>query len=163
MLDQLKLHQQQKLQRLESLRSQLATGDAKRGQAVFMSEKSKCSSCHRVGEQGKRVGPDLTTIGANRTAGDLLESMVFPSASIVRDYESYKVLTVDGRALTGLLVSESADAIEIQQASGEKVLLRQSDIEQISPSTVSIMPAGLDETLSETELLDVVKYLQSLK
>ena len=98
-LDRLKLHQQQKLQRLESLRSQLANGDAKRGQAVFMSEKSKCSSCHRVGEQGKRVGPDLTTIGANRTAGDLLESMVFPSASIVRDYESYKVLTVDGTSV----------------------------------------------------------------
>ncbi len=128
-----------------------------------MSEKAKCSSCHRIGEQGQRVGPDLTTIGANRTAGDLLESMVFPSASIVRDYESYKVLTIDGRALSGLLVRESAKAIEIQQASGEKVTLRQEDIEQITTSTVSIMPAGLDEALTETQLLDVVRYLQSLK
>ena len=68
-----------------------------------------------------------------------------------------------GRALTGLLVSESADTIEIQQASGEKVILRQSDIEQITPNTVSIMPAGLDEALTETELLDVVTYLQSRK
>lgn len=162
-LDQLKRHQQQKLKRLESLRSRLANGDAKRGQAVFMSEKSKCSSCHRVAKQGIRVGPDLTTIGANRSAGDLLESLVFPSASIVRDYESYQVLTVDGRAMTGLLVGESSGTIEIQQASGEKVLLRQDDIEQIETSAVSIMPAGLDEALTETELLDVVKYLQSLK
>ena len=128
-----------------------------------MSEKSKCSSCHRIGDQGKRVGPDLTTIGANRSAADLLESLVFPSASIVRDYESYKVLTVDGRALTGLLVSESADAIEIQQASGEKVLLQHDDIERLEPNAVSIMPSGLDEALTETELLDVVMYLQTRK
>jgi putative heme-binding domain-containing protein len=80
----------------------------------------------------------------------------------VRDYESYKVVTVEGRVLAGLVVSESADMIEIQQASGEKLRLDRDDIELIAPSTVSIMPAGLEEALTETELLDVVTYLQSL-
>lgn len=162
-LDRLKQHQQQKISRLEKLRKKLASGNADRGREIFMSEKAKCSSCHRVGPLGKRVGPDLTTIGANRTANDLLESLVFPSASIVRDYESYKVLTVDGRAVAGLLINESSTAIDIQQASGEKVSIRQIEIEQIVPSTVSIMPAGLDEALTETQLLDVVKFLQSQK
>ncbi len=163
LLDQLREHQQQKRQRVERLRDQLAMGNAERGRQVFMSEKAKCSSCHRVGESGHRVGPDLTTIGANRTADDLLESIVFPSASIVRDYESYQLLTVDGRVMTGLVVSESMDTIEMQQPSGQKVLLEQTEIERFTPSAVSIMPAGLDEALSETQLLDVVTYLQSLK
>jgi putative heme-binding domain-containing protein len=163
LLDRLKQHQQQKLVRLESLRNHLADGNAERGKSVFASEKAKCSSCHRIGKMGTPVGPDLTTIGSNRSANDLLESIVFPSASIVRDYESYVVLTVEGRAIAGLVLNESADAIEIQQTNGEKVRLQQSDIERITPSTVSIMPAGLEEALSEADLLDVVKYLQSLR
>ncbi len=135
----------------------------KNGEKVFAGEKSKCSTCHRVGEIGKPVGPDLTTIGRNRSASDLLESIVFPSASIVRDFESHKVLTVDGRAMVGLIVSETSDSIELQQPSGEREKLNQEDIEQIIPSAVSIMPAGLDEALSEQELLDVVQFLQRAK
>ncbi len=162
LLDRLKQHHQTKLLRLQVLRDRLDQGDAGRGKQVFHSEKAKCSSCHRIGDQGKAVGPDLSTIGANRSAIDLLESMVFPSASIVRDYETHKVLTVDGRALTGLVIGESADDIRIQQASGEIIAIAQGDIESIAPSSVSIMPAGLDETLTEDQLLDVVKYLQSL-
>ncbi len=162
-LGRLKQHHQEKLLRLETLRSKLATGNAQRGEAVFFGEKSKCSVCHRVGEKGNRVGPELTTIGANRSSNDLLESIVFPSASIVRDYESYKVLTKDGRVMAGIVVSETNDVVVIQQSSGEKVELRQSDIEELSPNTVSIMPAGLEQSLSEQELLDVVSYLQGLR
>ncbi|QEG41652.1 PVC-type heme-binding CxxCH protein [Roseimaritima ulvae] len=160
-LERLRQHQQQKLQRLQSLRDRLETGDAQRGQQLFASDKAKCSSCHRIGEQGKRVGPDLSTIGANRSAIDLLESIVFPSASIVRDYGTYTVLTVDGQVLSGLLTAESKDTLQFQQASGETVALRREEIEEISPKAVSLMPAGLDEALSEAELLDIVRYLQT--
>ncbi len=163
LLEQLKQHEQQKLVRLQGLRDKLAQGDAARGKAVFTSEKSKCSTCHRVADQGLRVGPDLTTIGLNRSADDLLESIVFPSASIVRDYDPYKIMTVDGRVLSGIIVGETQSAIELQQASGEKLQLLRDDIEEIALSEVSVMPAGLDEALSEIELLDVVTYLQSLK
>jgi putative heme-binding domain-containing protein len=162
LLDRLKDHHQQKVLRLESLRGKLAGGDATRGEQVFMGEKSKCSSCHRVGKKGKAVGPDLTTIGANRSASDLLESIVFPSASIVRDYESHKVLTADGHVLTGLVIAESTDTIELQQSNGDKVKIHQDDVEQISASSVSVMPAGLDEALTEQDMLDVVRYLQDL-
>ena len=163
LLELLKQHEQQKLVRLQGLRDKLAQGDAARGKAVFASEKAKCSTCHRVADQGLRVGPDLTTIGLNRSADDLLESILFPSASMVRDYDPYKIMTVDGRVLSGIIVGETQSAIELQQASGEKLSLPRDDIEQIAPSEVSIMPAGLEEALSETDLLDVVTYLQSLK
>ncbi|MCA9182733.1 MAG: c-type cytochrome, partial [Planctomycetales bacterium] len=163
LLEQLKQHEQQKLVRLQGLRDKLVQGNAARGKSVFASEKSKCSTCHRVADQGLRVGPDLTTIGLNRSADDLLESILFPSASIVRDYDPYKIMTVDGRVLSGIIVGETQAAIELQQASGEKLKLPRKDIEQIAPSEVSIMPAGLEEVLSEADLLDVVTYLQSLK
>lgn len=162
-LDRLKQHKQQRLVRLEQLRAQLVDGNAERGREVFVSEKAKCSSCHQVGKAGKPIGPDLTTIGANRSGDDLLESIVFPSASIVRDYQSHKILTTTGQAITGLVVRESADTIEVQQANGEVLNMKHDDIELIAPSTLSIMPAGLDETLTEAQLIDVVAYLQSLK
>jgi putative heme-binding domain-containing protein len=162
LLDRLKQHHGQQQLRLESLRNRLVEGDPTRGQQVFAGEKAKCSSCHRVGKVGKAVGPDLTTIGSVRSANDLLESIVFPSASIVRDYGTHQILTIDGRALTGLVVSESADAIQLQQASGDRVKVKHDDIEQITTGKLSIMPAGLDEALTEKELLDVVRYLQSL-
>ncbi|MCA9160662.1 MAG: c-type cytochrome, partial [Planctomycetales bacterium] len=152
-----------KLVHLQGLRDKLAQGNAARGKTVFASEKAKCSTCHRVADQGLRVGPDLTTIGLNRSADDLLESILFPSATIVRDYDPYKIMTVDGRVLSVIIVGETQAAIEVQQASGEKLKLPRDDIEQIVPSEVSIMPAGLEEVLSEADLLDVVTYLQSLK
>lgn len=163
LLDRLRMHHQKKRLKLERLRQHLSIGDVARGKKLFLSEKAKCNECHRIGQQGHRVGPDLTTIGSNRSTDDLLESIVFPSASIVRDYESHKILTLDGRILTGLLVSQNADALLLQQASGEKVTILREEIEQITPSAVSIMPAGLDDALSESELADVVVYLQSLR
>lgn len=84
-------------------------------------------------------------------------------ANIVRDYDPYKIMAVDGRVLNGIIVSETQSDIELQQANGEKQSLQRVDIEQIAISEVSVMPAGLDQALSELELLDVVKYLQSLK
>ncbi len=163
LLDQLRAHHQQKRLKLERLRDQVQRGDVDAGRKVFHSEKAKCSTCHKVGDSGTRVGPDLTTIGSNRSTDDLLESIVFPSASVVRDYESYKVLTLDGRAITGLLVKENAEVFVVQQASGEKVTILRDDVDAMVPSSVSIMPSGLDEALTESQLADVVSYLQSLQ
>ncbi|MCG8652914.1 MAG: HEAT repeat domain-containing protein, partial [Pirellulales bacterium] len=163
LLDRLRTRQQHKRQRLESWREQVALGDAERGRMLFRSDKAKCSACHRVGDHGAAVGPDLTSIGANRTVSDLLESIVFPSASIVRDFDSYKVLTLDGRVLTGVLVSENTREYVLQQASGEQLRLDRREIETITPSPVSMMPAGLEAALSESELADVVAYLTSLR
>ena len=141
----------------------LHLGDPARGRDVFFSEKSKCSACHQIGQQGKQIGPDLTTIGANRSARDLLESIILPSSSIVRDYESLNVVTGDGKAHVGLLASETADKLKLQLSTGEFVAIERDDIEQISPSSVSIMPNGLDEALTDQQLADVIAFLRGLK
>ncbi len=163
LLDKLKAQDEQKLATLDALIPKLKHGNATRGEATFFSEKATCSTCHRIADKGTRVGPDLTTIGANRSGRDLLESVVFPSSSIVRDYEPYTVLTVDGRILTGLLIRETTDTLFIQQQTGDPVPVARDDIEQIAASTVSIMPNGLEKTITEPELADVIAYLRSLQ
>ncbi|WDQ18399.1 PVC-type heme-binding CxxCH protein [Rhodopirellula sp. P2] len=162
LLDRIQRETQARLARLDRLLPKLSQGDAERGRQLFFSEKSKCATCHRVGSKGGQIGPDLTTIGANRADRDLLESIVFPSATIVRDYETYSVLTVDGRVLTGLIARETSDALHLQQQTGEPVAIAHDDIEEMVPSIVSTMPSDLDKTLSESELADVVAYLKSL-
>ena len=163
LLDRLKQHEQQKLTRLSELKARISGGDVQRGRMVFFSEKAKCAACHRVGDQGNRVGPDLTTIGANRSADDLLESIVVPSASIVRDYETYSLLTTDGRVVTGLIAKETTSELMIQQANGEQVSIVRDELDAVTTNPVSLMPNGLEAALSETDLADVIAYLKSLK
>ena len=163
LLDILNAQDEQKLATLDSLIPRLKHGNAARGKAVFFSEKATCATCHRIADKGTRVGPDLTTIGANRSGRDLLESVVFPSASIVRDFEPYTVVTSDGLILTGLLARETTDTLYIQQQTGDPVAVPRDDIEQIVASTVSIMPSGLEKVITEAELADVIAYLLSLK
>lgn len=162
LLVQLRMHRQGQLALLDSVLSSLKEGDPRRGAELFFSEKSKCATCHQVAGRGGKVGPDLSMIGANRSGPDLLESIIFPSATIVRDYESYSIATEDGRVLTGLIARETEETISLQQANGEIIELPRSQIEEMASGTTSIMPAGLEQVLTRQELVDVVAYLQSL-
>ena len=163
LLDRLKQADDQKVARLDALLPALQSGVAERGRDIFFSEKARCGTCHKVGEKGGRIGPDLTTIGANRTPRDLLESIVFPSASIVRQYESFTVTTLNGRSNSGLIVRETDETLLVQQATGEPVAVMRSEIDELSPSPVSVMPKGLEDSLSEQQLADVVAWLKSLR
>lgn len=163
LLDRIVLESEKKLAKLDQLWPLLSAGDAAHGRELFFAEKSKCSSCHRAGEIGGKIGPDLTTIGSNRTAKDLLESVVFPSATIVRDYESNSVVTVNGNVYTGMIAKETADTLYLQQQAGEPIAIARADIEQMAPSPTSIMPSGLDDALSDQELADVVAFLKTLR
>ena len=162
-LGRIRIAEQAKLASLDKLLPLIGTGDISRGKKLFFAEKSKCASCHRVGERGSRIGPDLTTIGANRAGHDLLESIVLPSSTIVRDFEPYNIVTNDGRVLTGLITRQTTDSVTIQQQTGDPITLARKDIDEMAAGTVSIMPNGLDKTLTESELADVIAYLMSLR
>ena len=86
---------------LEKLLESCKGGDARRGQSVFNGSKAACSSCHEVGYLGGDLGPDLSRIGQIRSERDLLESMVFPSASFVRSYEPIVIETKSGEVHNG--------------------------------------------------------------
>jgi putative heme-binding domain-containing protein len=146
---------------LEQLLARLPAGDVRRGQAVFHSAKTTCNACHAIGYVGGRTGPDLTAIGKVRSDRDLLESIVFPSLSIVQSYESVMVITKDGLSHNGLIRNESADEIVLATGPNQEVRLTPADIEDQQPSKISIMPAGLDKQLTEQELADLLAFLRS--
>jgi putative membrane-bound dehydrogenase-like protein len=149
--------------RLTSLESSLAQGDAARGEQVFYSTRAACSACHRIGVRGERIGPDLSKIGEVRTGRDLLEAILYPSASLARGYESFHVVLADGKVQSGMLSRESASAIFLRTTERAELRVPRDTIEEMSPSRISIMPQGLDKTLTPQELGDLVAYLRSLK
>jgi len=150
--------------RLDELEASLPAGDPSSGKELFFGNKANCYACHTVGGQGGHVGPELSKIGAIRSRRDLLEAIVFPSASFARGYEPYVVSTNSGRAYpAGIIRGETADAITLVTGDRTEVRIPRADIESIVPAKVSIMPQGLDAQLSRQELSDVVTYLLSLR
>ncbi|MFO0892105.1 MAG: c-type cytochrome [Isosphaeraceae bacterium] len=149
--------------RLAGLARLLDGGDPARGREVFRGPKAACATCHRVGESGGLVGPDLTRIGAVRSGPDLLESLAFPSASFAQGYEPSTGALQDGRVLQGIVANQDADSVVLREPSGTETRLRRSEIEEIGRSQVSIMPEGLIRTLDERELRDVLAFLRSLR
>jgi putative heme-binding domain-containing protein len=141
----------------------LPAGDVRRGQVVFNGTKAQCAACHKIGYKGGLTGPDLTRIGGIRTERDLLESIAFPSASFVRSYEAVRVVTLDGRTLSGILKSDAPDEIVLTVAADKEERIPRADVESMSPSAISVMPAGLDQQLTPQELADLVAFLKACK
>jgi putative membrane-bound dehydrogenase-like protein len=148
---------------LQELLASTVGGDVRRGQAVFNSTKAACSSCHAIGYLGGNIGPDLTHIARIRTDRDLLEAIVFPSASFVRGYEPVVVTMRDGKVHNGVIRRDAADELVLALGANQEVRLARADIEDVQPSRVSIMPAGLEQQLTRTELADLLAFLKACK
>lgn len=140
-----------------------AGGDLERGKRVFEGKKAACATCHRIASAGGTIGPDLSTIGRIRQRRDLVEAIVFPSASLARGYQTYTVLDDAGASHTGVLERETGDAVFLRNAQRDEVRIPRAHIEAIQPSSVSVMPQGLDKVLTPAELADLVAYLESLR
>ena len=149
--------------KLEELLAVLPEGDVRRGQAIFNSTKAACASCHAIGYLGGRLGPDLTRIGQIRQPRDLLEAIVFPSASLVRSFEPLVVVTDDGQTFMGLLREDGADEVVLAKGPTEEFRVARDKIEEMRPGTISIMPQGLDQQLSPQDLADLVTFLRACK
>lgn len=149
--------------KVEAVVAAVAQAEPARGKDVFFSQRAACSACHRIGTQGDQVGPDLSRIGGIRTPRDLAESIVLPSLTLARGYESYQVSLRSGLSHAGVIRRESADTIWLRTADRAEVAIARSDIEDMAPSAVSIMPVGLDQVLPAEDLAAVVAYLASLK
>lgn len=148
-------------QHLDQTLASLPQGDIRRGQAVFKRDATACSACHQVGYVGGQTGPDLTRIGSVRTERDLLEAILFPSASFVRSYEPMIVETQDGEQYSGVMHRESGDELRMVIGAGNEIRLTQKEIDSIRPGQVSLMPSGLEEQLSPLELADLLVFLKS--
>jgi putative heme-binding domain-containing protein len=155
------LDQQRK--QLEEMLASLPPGDIVRGQQVFHNEKSACKACHAIGYLGGKTGPDLTRIGGIRNERDLLESILFPSASFVRSFEPILIVTTNGKTVNGLIRSETPDELVLATGPNQEVRVPRADIEEMKPSSISIMPAGLEKQLSKEQLADLIAFLKACK
>jgi putative heme-binding domain-containing protein len=149
--------------KLAELDGVLREGDPARGRDVFLGPRAACTSCHALNGQGARVGPDLTKIGSIRTPKDLLEAVVFPSASFARGYEPWRLKTKDGAVYDGLIVRETADAITLLQADRQEKRVPRAAVDLIQQGKTSVMPQGLDQQLTRRELADLLAFLSSLR
>jgi putative membrane-bound dehydrogenase-like protein len=149
--------------RLTELAAHLGKGDKVRGKNIFTLKTTACIQCHKVADQGGQIGPDLTKVGQIRSQADLLESVIFPSASFVRGFESVSVTTSAGLEHTGILSRETPEAVYLKTAQKQEVRIARSEIDEIRPSKLSIMPQGMDKVMKPDEIRDLIEYLQSLK
>jgi putative membrane-bound dehydrogenase-like protein len=149
--------------RLDQLLITLPSGDVRRGQAIFNSAKAACYSCHQIGYVGGHVGPDLTKIGAIRTRRDLLESVVFPSASFVQSFEPTMVILTNGDRQYGIVRRNDASEVMVVTGPNQDVHVARKDVAEMRPGTISVMPAGFADQLSGEELADLVAFLGACK
>jgi putative heme-binding domain-containing protein len=105
----------------------------------------------------------LTSIGQVRTERDLLEAIVFPSASFVRSYEPVIVATKAGEELSGVLRREAAEELILATGPETEVRIARADVADLRPGQVSVMPQGMDEQLTRQELADLLAFLKNTK
>ena len=126
---------------------------------------ANCIACHKMNNEGRELGPDLTKIDpAKHTTELLLRSVLEPSKEIAEKYQSYSFLLSSGSTVTGMIVEETPKQIKVlvdPLAKGEPAVIDVSDIEERKKSTLSIMPQGLMSKLTQEEILDLLAYLYS--
>jgi putative heme-binding domain-containing protein len=134
-------------------------GVAARGAALF--EKAQCIKCHRFGDRGDTVGPDLTNVSKRFQKKEILESILFPSQVISDQYGTQTVVTKGGQSYTGMVAPTGDGSLTILQISGEKVVVAQADVESSIRTKTSAMPEGLLNSLSLEEIADLFSYLST--
>ncbi|MBW7892586.1 MAG: c-type cytochrome, partial [Chitinophagaceae bacterium] len=133
-------------------------GDPSNGQKVFA---SYCASCHKAGQTGNTIGPDLTNIRKKFDQTGLLDAIINPSASILLGYEPWLINTKDGSSYFGFLVSENNQTLIIRDITGQKHTIARDAISSRQKQEKSLMPEPGVLGISEQELADLSAYLLS--
>jgi putative membrane-bound dehydrogenase-like protein len=140
------------------------TGNPERGRKLFFdAARTQCLKCHRIGDQGERIGPELTGVGGRFPRIYLIESVLEPSRTVAPEYQPVALMLTSGRVVTGVKVAETDDTLTLGDTKGERQVLRKADIEEQQPQAASIMPEGLEKLLSADEFVDLIAFLASLK
>ena len=138
-------------------------GDAVRGEKLFWSSALNCGSCHKIGDRGTALGPDLSAIGKLRGRADLLESVLEPSRRIEPKYAAYVARLADGRSLIGLLVKRDEKEVVLRDVQNKEIILASKNVEELRPSRTSLMPEGQLAGLTAQEAADLLDYLSTRK
>ncbi len=131
-------------------------GELANGAKMFT--KAQCSSCHKMDAVGNGFGPDLTSVTRRFTRSEFVESVLFPSHVISDQYASKRVLTTNGQVFTGITV-KTKQGLTIRTQENKEVRVPKEEIDEVLPSKVSAMPAGLLDTLTPSEIRDLLCFI----
>ncbi len=148
----------QELREYMTLDPMAYTGDAARGEQVF--GKALCAACHKHGDLGQEMGPDLTDVAQRFGRNDLLDAILTPSKSISDQWASVEITTRDKKVVAGVIVSEDAEAVVLQPVGAPSVKVPVKDIQSRQTATVSPMPEGLVNALTLREIADLLAFLE---
>ena len=139
-------------------------GNVERGREVFFNaEKSLCVKCHRIGERGGRIGPDMTGIGSRFSRIHLIESLLDPSKTVAPSYGTITIVLESGKVLTGVKLSETKETLTLGTQEGKTLSVSRSEIEELNVSKRSTMPDGVEKRISDREITDLIAFLISQK
>jgi len=134
------------------------SGDAARGAAIFG---KKCTTCHKQGNIGHEVGPNLASL-TTRTPESLLTAILDPSAAVEAKYLNFVVATTSGRSVIGMLFTETGSSLTLVAAEGKSESILRTDIEELRSTGKSLMPDGLEKDLSQQDLADIIEYVKTI-
>jgi putative membrane-bound dehydrogenase-like protein len=132
-----------------------AGGEPARGKLVFTQQ---CAKCHRHGNEGGQVGPDLSGSAA-LPRSELLVQILDPSRSVEGNFLQYTVATRDGRVINGILASESKTSVELLDAEAKRQVVLRDEIDAINASKKSLMPEGFEKQITPSDLNDLLAFL----
>ena len=150
------------MEELTPLLEEVAHGGRNFGNGKQIFAATNCIACHKLNGVGQEVGQDLSKLDAKQLPVDILKSILEPSANINEMFQSYVIETKEGKILTGLIVKETGDSIELLEnplAKTAAVTLKKSEIESRTKSATSIMPKGLLDKLTRDEIVDLLAYV----
>ena len=130
-------------------------GDIQNGIAMY---RKHCALCHKHGEIGVAIGPNLTGMAVHPKE-EILMNILDPSRSVENNFRNYQILTVDGTVLTGMLAGESANSLRLINSQGKEEQVLREDIEELNASTKSLMPEGFESQMTKQEMADLLSFL----
>ena len=131
--------------------------DSKVGKAIF---EKNCATCHRIGELGVNVAPDISD-SRTKTPQQLLVDILQPNRAVDGNYVAYLVTTNDGKLLTGVISTETAQAITLKQPGGQSVVVPRSEIEELASTGKSLMPEGLERTIPPEQMAELIAFIKN--
>jgi putative heme-binding domain-containing protein len=135
-------------------------GDAGRGKALV--ESSGCFDCHRIDQQGSRLGPNLSRIGSRRTPVRLRQALLAPDEEVVPDNRFVRIVTKDGTTVTGKLLNQDAISVQMMNPKEELKTYLRSNLREYTIIDKGLMPS-VEGKLNPQQVADIVSYLSSLK
>lgn len=152
-------------QRIAALLEQAnRVGEVRRGLFVFRSEKAACLSCHKIGKQGGIVGPELSQLAKQRTAEEIVESVLWPQRQVKPEFVAHQIIDADGRSHQGYIVRQDPQQVVLRDptrpAAGE-IVLPVGEIE-LQRQIGTLMPENLTAAMTDLQLQDLIRFLTSL-